>query len=130
MNCLRLTLQEHYGTKPVGLGGAFLIKKGKVHIHVMPDFSAVPLNSDAEVEKWLKFFEMSSPLVNVGYLMSHDPGLDLRIEHFHCFSKHGDGGHYHWDTTPDDVEYIGYLNVAEHLYRIDRPQVTHLIGRD
>ena len=29
------------------------------------------------------------------------------------FSRHGDGGHYHYDTTPDEVEYIGYFNLAE-----------------
>lgn len=57
-------------------------------------------------------------------------GLDMRIEHFHCFSEHGDGGHYHYDVTPDEVEYRGYFTLPEYVYRIDKPKVTHLIGRD
>ena len=57
-------------------------------------------------------------------------GLDLRIEHFHCFSDHGEGGHYHYDVTPDDVQYTGFFNVAEKIYRIDRPLTTHNVGRD
>lgn len=60
----------------------------------------------------------------------HLQGLDLRIEHFHCFSDHGEGGHYHYDVTPDDVQYTGFFSLAEKLYRIDRPQTTHNVGRD
>ena len=56
--------------------------------------------------------------------------MDLRIEHTHCFSCHGKGGHYHYDTTPDTVEYEGYFVVAEQLIRVDRPLDTHSIGRD
>lgn len=57
-------------------------------------------------------------------------GLDLRVEHTHCFSHHGEGGHYYIDTTPDSVEYLGYFMPAEFIYRIDRPKVTHAVGRD
>ena len=57
-------------------------------------------------------------------------GLDLRIEHFHCFSDHGEGGHYHCDVTPNDVQYVGYFTPAEQLFRIDRPTDTHQFGRD
>ena len=35
MTCLRKTLEKHYGTKPVGLGGTFLIEAGKAKLHVM-----------------------------------------------------------------------------------------------
>ena len=52
------------------------------------------------------------------------------MEHFHCFSEHGDGGHYHFDTTPDTVQYHAYLNVAEYMVRVDRPAETHNVGRD
>lgn len=48
-------------------------------------------------------------------------GLDLRVEHTHCFSDHGCGGHYHYDVTPQEVEYLAYYTLAEKLYRIDRP---------
>ena len=63
-------------------------------------------------------------------MFSFAQDLDLRMEHFHGFSDHGDGGHYHYDTTPDDVQYVGYFNVGEYMYRVDRPTTTHMIGRD
>ncbi len=63
-------------------------------------------------------------------LMCMMQDFDLRVEHTHCFSNHGEGGHYHYDTTPTDVEYHGYYTLAEKLYRIDRPSVSHNIGRD
>ena len=41
-------------------------------------------------------------------------GLDLRVEHTHGYNlEKGQGGHYHYDTTPEEVEYIGYFNLAE-----------------
>ena len=57
-------------------------------------------------------------------------GLDLRVEHTHCFSDHGEGGHYHYDVTPGEVEYHAHYVLAERMYRIDRPKQTHQIGRD
>lgn len=118
---IRKALKDAYGTRTISLGGVFIIMRGKAKLHVMPDFSPTPLITDAQKEKWLKFYEMEAPLVCLSVLHSHDSGLDLRIEHTHCFSDHGEGGHYHYDTTPDDVQYEAWFNVAEVLYRIDRP---------
>ena len=36
ITCMRQTLEKHYGDKPVGMGGTFIIQKGKVKTHVMP----------------------------------------------------------------------------------------------
>ncbi|CAN7985898.1 unnamed protein product [Ixodes hexagonus] len=130
VTAMRKGLQAKYGTDPVGIGGAFLLAQGKAKLHIMPKFSTAPLLTDAAMNQWLKFFEMSAPLVCLSTFVSHDPGWDLRIEHTHCFSDHEQGGHYHYDTTPDEVEYLGYFNVAEWLYRIDAPASTHKIGRD
>ncbi|KAI1242055.1 hypothetical protein IHE44_0005571, partial [Lamprotornis superbus] len=131
VSCLRQTLEKHYGEKPVGMGGTFIIQKGKAKIHIMPpEFSACPLNTDEDVNNWLKFFEMKAPLICQPVIVSRDPGFDLRVEHTHCFSHHGEGGHYHQDTSPDSVQYLGYFQPAELLFRIDRPQETHLVGRD
>jgi len=47
--------------------------------------------------------------------------LALRIDHTHCFSQHGQGGHYHYDVTPETVEYEGYFTLAEKVYRVDKP---------
>jgi hypothetical protein len=55
-------------------------------------------------------------------------GLDLRVEHTHCFSAHGQGGHYHYDTTPADVKYIGYYSLAESIWRVDSPKETHNVS--
>ncbi|XP_053310902.1 ester hydrolase C11orf54 homolog [Spea bombifrons] len=131
VSCMRKSLKEHYGDNAVGIGGTFIIQEGKAKLHVMPrEFSVCPLNTDDDVNRWLKFYEMKAPLICQSVFVSHDPGFDLRLEHTHCFSHHGEGGHYHTDTTPDTVQYLGYFHPAEFLYRIDRPSVTHLVGRD
>jgi hypothetical protein len=120
-NAITEALKTKYEARIISMGGVFVIKRGKAKIHVMPDFSPEPLSKREEVDKWLKYYDMDPPLVCLTVFHSHDPGLGLRMEHTHCFSHHGDGGHYHYDTTPEEVEYEAYLNVAEVLYRIDRP---------
>nr|XP_054295306.1 ester hydrolase C11orf54 homolog isoform X4 [Pongo pygmaeus]XP_054295307.1 ester hydrolase C11orf54 homolog isoform X4 [Pongo pygmaeus] len=76
VTCMRQTLEKHYGNKPIGMGGTFIIQKGKVKSHVMPaEFSSCPLNSDEEVNKWLHFYEMKAPLVCLPVFVSRDPKL-------------------------------------------------------
>ncbi|KAM8976507.1 ester hydrolase C11orf54 homolog [Pelodytes ibericus] len=131
VSCMRKSLTDHYGQDAVGIGGTFIIQEGKAKLHIMPtEYSACPLTTDDDVNKWLKFYEMKAPLICQSVFVSHDPGFDLRLEHTHCFSHHGEGGHYHNDTTPDTVYYVGYFHPAEFLYRIDKPSVTHMVGRD
>ena len=120
VECIQNALKGSFGDQPVSIGGVFLIRKGKAYLHVMPEFSKEPLDT-AQMATWLRFFEMGSPLVCLSVFHSADPGLDLRMSHTHCFSDHGEGGHYHHDTTPGDVEYEAYFNVAQKIYRIDRP---------
>lgn len=64
----------------------------------------------------------------VYFCLDNAQGLDLRVDHTHCFSHHGEGGHYHYDTTPKGVEYVGYFSIAEKIYRVDAPKVTHQVG--
>ena len=59
--------------KILGLGGVFVIKKGKVKQHVMPDFSNREISSEDDLNKWLKFYEMNTPLIAVGTLVNNDP---------------------------------------------------------
>lgn len=127
---IRKSLAKHYDDKLVGLGGVFVLQQGKAKQHVMPDFSKKPLNTDEELNDWLKFYEMSAPLIAVGTLTTNESDLDLRVQHFHSFSHHGQAGHYHIDVTPENAEYLGYFNVGEDIYRVDRPVDTHKIGRD
>ena len=35
MSAVRKTLHDQYKTKPVALGGVFLIEKGKANLHIM-----------------------------------------------------------------------------------------------
>ncbi|OAP54592.1 hypothetical protein AYL99_11040 [Fonsecaea erecta] len=131
----------------ISLGGVFLIKKGTAKLHVMPDFPAQPFTSRADLERWLRYFDMSfggeadeqkgtGPLVCLSVLHSgHDGGLGLRMEHTHCFTVSAGGfgadtdaettkgGHYHYDLdeTRDEIEYEGWFNVAECVYRVDQP---------
>ncbi|CAD6193719.1 unnamed protein product [Caenorhabditis auriculariae] len=119
-NTIRDALAEYYGEKPVSLAGLFIIQKGKAKLHVMPDFPGCPFESNEEVDKWLRYFEMEAPLVCASILHSYDPGMSLRLEHTHCYSEHGEGGHYHYDTTPEDVVYEGWFAPANHVYRIDK----------
>ncbi|EDW33036.1 GL16084 [Drosophila persimilis] len=130
IECIRKGLEDHYGDRVVGLGGIFLIKKGAVHQHVMRDFSSTPIHTDEEVNEWLKFYDMPAQLNAVGTLVTKEHDLDLRLQHFHSFSFSNWGGHYHYDTTPDIVEYEAYLNVAERVVRVDKPLSTHKVGRD
>jgi hypothetical protein len=55
-----------------GLGGAFVLREGRVKHHVMPDFSTTPLCSDADVDSWLHYFEMRAPITHVGTLVTGD----------------------------------------------------------
>ncbi|KAL1471724.1 hypothetical protein MTO96_023551 [Rhipicephalus appendiculatus] len=84
-------------------------RTGKAKLHVMPKFSTAPLLTNEAMNSWLKFFEMEAPLVCLSVFVSHDPGWDLRIEHTHCFSDHKQGGHYHYDTTPEEGRIFGLL---------------------
>ncbi|KAL4223693.1 hypothetical protein ACF0H5_017161 [Mactra antiquata] len=122
MRSLKLSLRAKYGEQPVGLGGVFLVEKGKIYTHIMDDFSKTPLTSQEMVDNWLKFFTMDPTFICVGELVSHDPGYDLRDEHFHGFNMNGQGGHYHNDTTPDEVEYRGYFVIPDGIYRVDQPE--------
>ncbi|XP_074030692.1 ester hydrolase C11orf54 homolog isoform X3 [Leptinotarsa decemlineata] len=127
---IRRAVENAYKNELVGLGGVFLLKEGKAKQHVMRDFSKTPIENEEQLNKWLKFFNMSAPLIALGTLVNGDAGLDLRVQHFHSFSHHGEAGHYHYDTTPESAEYLGYFTLGEKIYRIDRPLNTHTWGRD
>merc|ERR1719191_2097703 len=53
------------------------------------------------------------------------PGLGMRLTHTHGHSSVRDGipkiaGHYHYDLSPDDIEYEGFFGVAEAIVRVDQ----------
>ncbi|KAL4771831.1 hypothetical protein BDW60DRAFT_216868 [Aspergillus nidulans var. acristatus] len=122
-NAIRAGLFEAYGdSHPISMGGVVLLKAGKARFHVMPDFPApedLPFKDRRVLEqKWLKYHTCEAPVVCLTIFHSADPeGLQLRMEHTHCFDLEGSrkGGHYHYDLETDsggEVEYEAYLNTA------------------
>jgi len=122
ISCLRKGLEAKFKPKHVAMGGVFNIESGQAKFHVMPDFPKGSFSCEADVDKWMHFYEFRAPLTVVSAFISEDmPDLGLRVEHSHGWSHHGEGGHYHYDVTPDKVSYHGFFNVAEYVYRIDKP---------
>jgi len=124
VSCMRQGLAEYYGQdKQVGLGGVLLFQKGKIKSHIMPGFP--PCDVFETKIDWLKFYEVSAPLTCLSVFVTHDKYNDeLRLEHTHFTSLNGkDGGHYHYDTTPEEVEYEGYYNLASELFRIGKAEL-------
>ncbi len=133
--CIRKALLAAYGdSQIISLGGAFVVKSGKAHYHIMPDFPKeedLPFEDRKQLDNWLTYHDFDAPMVCLSVLHSADPGgkLGLRIEHTHAFSPvkgRNAGGHYHYDTddSGEDVEYEGYFNTAKVLYRIEKPAAT------
>lgn len=122
-------LAKYFGHRLISLGGVFVVRRGKVRVHVMPDFPEKNFEQRSDVGPWLRYFDVEAPLVCLNVLHSGDDrGLGLRMEHTHCFSIDEDGhricgGHYHFDCddAKDEVEYEGWFNIAKILYRIDQP---------
>ncbi|GAV05858.1 hypothetical protein RvY_15923-1 [Ramazzottius varieornatus] len=103
VSILRQAVRARYQEKPVGIGGVFLVEKGSLNIHVMPDFSKAPLETEGTVDQWLKYFTQPAPMVFMSVFVSEDPGWDLRCEHTHGYgvpdaegSSQNRGGHYHY----------------------------------
>ncbi|KAJ4299710.1 hypothetical protein N0V90_004956 [Kalmusia sp. IMI 367209] len=129
--CIQKALTNAYGERMVSLGGVFVVKAGKSHYHVMPDFppaEELPWQSSRQLNEWLTYHDFEAPIVCLSVLHSADPGkkLGLRMEHTHCASMTGEntGGHYHGDIEGEEVEYEGYFNVAKIIYRVEKPEVT------
>ncbi|CAG0910897.1 unnamed protein product, partial [Cyprideis torosa] len=80
---MRLALEEL--PEVVALGGVFVTESGTAHLHVMPNFSETPLNTNEDVNNWLNFYDVPAPLVCLSVFVNRDPGMALRVEHTHCF---------------------------------------------
>ena len=116
----------------LALGGVFELKAGQVRAHIMPDFECIAHKYyDEEKEEVIKDFlqfyaGMGPDLLCFTVLWTGDPtGSDLNLrssgEHTHFYHRGAkqEGGHYHYDITPEEVEYVGYFNLAEKLYRVN-----------
>ena len=76
---------------------------------------------------FLQFYEPVGPnLQCYSVLWTGDPtggNLNLRESgehtHFHSYINKMEAGHYHFDVTPNDIEYECYFNLAYEVYRVN-----------
>ena len=124
---LKIEKNEH-----LALAGVFRILNGKIRSHVQPDYSDIkheyydPKQMKC-VKDFLQFYEPIGPeLQGYSVLWTGDPtGGDLNLResgehtHFHSYTKQNIAGHYHFDVTPEEIEYEGYFNTAEEVHRVN-----------
>ena len=132
---MRKSLSDNLKIKDNGhiaLAGVFRILNGKIRSHVQPDYKDIKHEYyDSEqmkcVKDFLQFYEPVGPELQ-GYcvLWTGDPtggNLNLRESgehtHFHSYTKENVAGHYHFDVTPEEIEYEGYFNTAEEVHRVN-----------
>jgi len=120
------------GNDHVALAGVFRILKGKIKSHVQPDYADIkheyydPKQMKC-VRDFLQFYESVGPeLQGYSVLWTGDPtGGDFNLResgehtHFHSYTKENIAGHYHFDVTPEEIEYEGYFNTAEEVHRVN-----------
>ena len=124
---LKIENNEH-----LALAGVFRILNGKIRSHVQPDYSDIkheyydPKQMKC-VKDFLQFYEPIGPeLQGYSVLWTGDPtggNLNLRESgehtHFHSYTKQNIAGHYHFDVTPEEIEYEAYFNTAEEVHRVN-----------
>ena len=121
-NAIRNVISQNFPNQVVSLGGVFSVTGSQTNCHVMPDFSQEPLENDKMVQDWLNFYEFDESMTFASVLHSHDPGLNLRMEHSHGYNEERKQlGHYHYDLNPETVEYDGVFALATKVVRIDMP---------
>jgi hypothetical protein len=120
------------GNDHLALAGVFRMLKGKIKSHVQPDYADIkheyydPKQMKC-VKDFLQFYEPVGPeLQGYSILWTGDPtGGDLNLResgehtHFHSYTKENIAGHYHFDVTPEEIEYEGYFNTAEEVHRVN-----------
>ena len=132
---MRKSLSDNLKIKDNGhiaLAGVFRILNGKIRSHVQPDYKDIKHEYyDSEqmkcVKDFLQFYEPVGPeLQSYCVLWTGDPtggNLNLRESgehtHFHSYTKENVAGHYHFDVTPEEIEYEGYFNTAEEVHRVN-----------
>ena len=124
---LQIKENEH-----IALAGVFRILNGKIKSHVQPDYADIkheyydPKQMKC-VKDFLEFYEPVGPeLQGYSVLWTGDPtGGDLNLResgehtHFHSYIKENIAGHYHFDVTPEEIEYEGYFNTEEEVHRVN-----------
>lgn len=60
------------------------MREGKIKQHVMQDFSTTLLDTEEQLNNWLRFYNMSTPLVAVGTFVSSE-SVSVTILNF-CYT--------------------------------------------
>jgi len=132
---MRTALKENLSTENdnhFALAGVFRILNGKIKSHVQPDYDTIkheyydPKQMKC-VKDFLKFYEPIGPHFQCySILWTGDPTggkLNLRESgehtHFHSYKGTQDAGHYHFDVTPEEIEYECYFNIPEEVHRVN-----------
>ncbi|MAJ85608.1 MAG: hypothetical protein CL687_01370 [Candidatus Pelagibacter sp.] len=132
---IRSSLIESIDTKKnahIALGGVFRVINGAIKSHVQPDYEDIKYEYyDMKLMKctkdFLQFYEPVGPnLQCYSVLWTGDPTggqLDLRESgehtHFHSYDDKKKAGHYHFDVTPNEIEYECYFNIAHEVFRVN-----------
>ncbi len=132
---MRTALKENLSTENdnhFAVAGVFRILNGKIKSHVQPDYDTIkheyydPKQMKC-VKDFLKFYEPIGPHFQCySILWTGDPTggkLNLRESgehtHFHSYKGTQDAGHYHFDVTPEEIEYECYFNTPEEVHRVN-----------
>ena len=132
---MRTALKENLSTENdnhFAVAGVFRILNGKIKSHVQPDYDTIkheyydPKQMKC-VKDYLKFYEPIGPYFQCySILWTGDPTggkLNLRESgehtHFHSYKGTQDAGHYHFDVTPEEIEYECYFNIPEEVHRVN-----------
>ena len=132
---MRTALKENLKTENdnhFAVAGVFRILNGKIKSHVQPDYDTIkheyydPKQMKC-VKDFLKFYEPIGPHFQCySILWTGDPTggkLNLRESgehtHFHSYKGTQDAGHYHFDVTPEEIEYECYFNIPEEVHRVN-----------
>lgn len=67
-----MIVKIEFGSEPIALGGVFFLNNAPSKNHVMRDFSKTPLNTDEDVDKWLRYFEFDPPMLFQSVLVTSD----------------------------------------------------------
>jgi len=132
---MRTALKESLSTENdnhFAVAGVFRILNGKIKSHVQPDYDTIkheyydPKQMKC-VKDFLKFYEPIGPHFQCySILWTGDPTggkLNLRESgehtHFHSYKGTQDAGHYHFDVTPEEIEYECYFNIPDEVHRVN-----------
>ena len=116
----------------IALAGVFRVLSGKIRSHVQPDYKDIKHEYyDPQLMKctkdFLQFYEPVGPKLQCyTVLWTGDPtGGELNLResgehtHFHSYEHKNDAGHYHFDVSPDEIEYEGYFNIVQEVHRVN-----------